>query len=297
MSRIDKLVTNAFPDELRNVEPIEVDEDAVLALTLAKLGLEQPAGPLREPQQMDGEKKLIFFDGSGQKRVAALVEIPLEREKHHWTHWAGGAAAACLALACLFWWGPLLLGALGFGTRAHSTGELGPEPSDGSVNGIAAVQGTPAPTASSEVEWVVLEGNANDIEVRPGFTQDGSGLSVTLRIRNAPPSYYSVRAQYQGKELYCVTRREGDSGEGWQDLELSFLSEVAFDPEGHVDLIVELVPALVYGSGSSSLSYLTAAGFTLHLDDGAAVRFSRDDYLSRGYTISSDYLWLARDEE
>ena len=29
MSEIDKLINQAFPDELRDIEPIDVDEDAI----------------------------------------------------------------------------------------------------------------------------------------------------------------------------------------------------------------------------------------------------------------------------
>ena len=41
MSEIDKLVNRAYPDELRRVTPIAVDEGAILARTLEKLGLEE----------------------------------------------------------------------------------------------------------------------------------------------------------------------------------------------------------------------------------------------------------------
>ena len=38
MSEIDKLINQAFPDELRDIEPIDVDEDAILSRALENLG-------------------------------------------------------------------------------------------------------------------------------------------------------------------------------------------------------------------------------------------------------------------
>lgn len=283
MSRIDKLVTNAFPDELRNVEPAEVDEDAILDLTLAKLGLEQPAVPPAD--QRAGEKKRIIFDADGGKREEVLVEIPVERVKRPWVRWAAGAAAACLALACLFWWAPLLLSTMGFGTRAHSTGELEGQPSDGAVFGTVS---SAAPSANEDKDGALraLEGNGGDIEVLPNFTAEGNGLNVSLRFHNVSTSYYSVKAVYEGKELYCITRRVGDNAE---TLSLTFLSEETFNPNGHIDLFVELIPALAFSQSDLSIGYLTAAGFTLSLYSGSVSNFSQEEYELWGYTVSDSY--------
>ena len=50
MSEIDKRIGKAFPDELRDVEPIAVDEDAILKMTLDTLGLKPSPKPgLPEP--------------------------------------------------------------------------------------------------------------------------------------------------------------------------------------------------------------------------------------------------------
>lgn len=99
MSEIDKLVNRAYPDELRKVTPIAVDEDAILGRTLEKLGLEKDTQP-------SGEKR----PRHGERRPAKLVEVPLEREKGGWMKWAGWAVAACVAVVCAVTWWPKLDG-------------------------------------------------------------------------------------------------------------------------------------------------------------------------------------------
>ena len=49
MSEIDKLINQAFPDELRDIEPIDVDEDAILSMTLENLGL-KPSPKIELPE-------------------------------------------------------------------------------------------------------------------------------------------------------------------------------------------------------------------------------------------------------
>ncbi len=49
MSEIDKLINQAFPDELRDIEPIDVDEDAILSRALENLGL-KPSPRLELPE-------------------------------------------------------------------------------------------------------------------------------------------------------------------------------------------------------------------------------------------------------
>lgn len=121
MSEIDKLINRAFPDELRNVEPVDVDEDAILSLTLEKLGLgpdltdgpaeDEPGKPARTRKAPKPEKEL------------KLVEAPVVVVKHPWLNWAGWAVAACLMLAFVANWGPWLIANLGFGTQPQTPGE------------------------------------------------------------------------------------------------------------------------------------------------------------------------------
>ena len=73
MSEIDKLVNRAYPDELRRVTPIAVDEGAVLAQTLEKLGLagaKRPSRRRRRPERYAGRHEA--------RREARLVEVPVE---------------------------------------------------------------------------------------------------------------------------------------------------------------------------------------------------------------------------
>ncbi len=104
MSEIDKLVNRAYPDELRRVTPIAVDEGAVLAQTLEKLGLagaKRPSRRRRHPERYAGRHEA--------RREARLVEVPVEPPRRRWIGWAGWAAAACIAVACAVNFGPALL--------------------------------------------------------------------------------------------------------------------------------------------------------------------------------------------
>lgn len=118
MNRIDKLVNRAFPDELRNVEPIAVDEDAIFAHTLEKLGLNAQS-PLAEPKPLKQSQR--------GRREAKLVEVPQTEVKHRWVEWTGWAVAACLVIAFAVSWGPWLMSNLGFGTRDPGPAEKGPQ--------------------------------------------------------------------------------------------------------------------------------------------------------------------------
>lgn len=106
MSEIDKLVNQAYPDELRRVSPIAVNEEAVLARTLDKLGLEGS-----EPAKNQTKKKKGRYVGRHEaQREIHLVEVPQEpAPKHRWIGWIGWAAAACLLITCAVRFGPFLL--------------------------------------------------------------------------------------------------------------------------------------------------------------------------------------------
>lgn len=121
MSEIDKLINQAFPDELRDIEPIDVDEDAILQLTLQQLGL-KPSQKLELPQLSPTPVKSAKRSGEGQQEPE-LAEAPAAA-RHRWIEWAGWAIAACLVLAFAVKWGPWLIENLGFGLAPRSSGDV-----------------------------------------------------------------------------------------------------------------------------------------------------------------------------
>ncbi len=133
MSEIDKLVNRAYPDELRRVTPIAVDEGAVLAQTLEKLGLagaKRPSRRRRRPERYAGRHEA--------RREARLVEVPVEPPRRRWIGWAGWAAAACIAVACAVNFGPALLEhVLVYPTGARTAGDYaGPQEGGGEAGGV-----------------------------------------------------------------------------------------------------------------------------------------------------------------
>lgn len=127
MSEIDKLVNQAFPDELRDVEPIDVDEDEILQLTLEQLGL-SPSPKLEVPELPVKPVKRGRRRG-GKRQEPEFVEVPVVVH-HRWVDWAGWAIAACLVLVFAVNWGPWLVRNLDFGIGPRSPGDAvlgGPE--------------------------------------------------------------------------------------------------------------------------------------------------------------------------
>lgn len=120
MSEIDKLINQAFPDELRDIEPIDVDEDAILAMTLEQLGLEQGPElpvPVAKPLRRLAQSEPVKEKPSGPE----FVEVPVVLH-HRWVDWAGWAIAAYLVLVCAVNWGPWLVNNLDFGIGPRSPG-------------------------------------------------------------------------------------------------------------------------------------------------------------------------------
>lgn len=142
MSQIDKLVNKAFPDELRHVEPVDVDEDAILALTMEKLGLGQDQGA--QPVKGKG-----ILRGRGKRQEEKLVAVPLVAVRRRWVDRIGIALAACLVLTCGVYWGPWLLHNLGFGSRAPA--------SQGGYTGADAPQGGTDEVQAGGVKVVIGE--------------------------------------------------------------------------------------------------------------------------------------------
>ena len=105
MREIDKLVNRAYPDELRRVTPIAVDEKAILSRALDKLGLEEakPAG------KTASRRRSRYIGRHGAKPNLQLVEMPQEPAGRPWVTWLGWAVAACVAIAAVVNIGPYLL--------------------------------------------------------------------------------------------------------------------------------------------------------------------------------------------
>ena len=131
MSEIDKLINQAFPDELRDVEPIDVDEDAILAMTLDALGLESST-KAELPELIPARRRartLPREEKTGPN--TEYVEVPVV-VRRRWLDWAGWAIAACLVLILAVNWGPWLINNLDFGIGPRSSG-------DGVVSGSSSV--------------------------------------------------------------------------------------------------------------------------------------------------------------
>lgn len=121
MREIDKLVSRAYPDELRRVTPIPVDEKAILARTLGKLNLTEAAPAARK--EPSSRKKGRYVGRHSKKPEPQLVEMPREPRQRRWTTWLGWAAAACLLLAAAVNFGPYMLQGMGLGTTPAAQGE------------------------------------------------------------------------------------------------------------------------------------------------------------------------------
>lgn len=115
MREIDKLVSRAYPDELRRVTPIPVDEKAILARTLGKLNLTEAASSTW--------KKGRYVGRHSKKPEPQLVEMPREPRQRRWTTWLGWAVAACLLLVAAVNFGPYMLQGMGLGTAPAAQGE------------------------------------------------------------------------------------------------------------------------------------------------------------------------------
>lgn len=121
MREIDKLVSRAYPDELRRVTPIPVDEKAILARALGKLNLTEAAPAARKEPSF--WKKGRYVGRHSKKPEPQLVEMPREPRQRRWTTWLGWAAAACLLLAAAVNFGPYMLQGMGLGTTPAAQGE------------------------------------------------------------------------------------------------------------------------------------------------------------------------------
>lgn len=264
MSRIDKLVSKAFPDELRHVEPIETDEDALFAMTLEKLGLDSPAPAGQE------EPKGPLSVLRREKRQEKLVEVPLVRVKRRWANWIGGALAACLVLGCGIYWGSWLLHSLGFGTRAHSPGGGEEHP------GVVAV-GSPSPSPTPQRAGVQDELPAIDVG---SSIATANRFTVTMSFRGLLPSAYKAEARLGSQELYCMERSTGEKSENVQLLSMTFVSEEMFEEmeENQLVLRLELIPGLLGEEKDIDLqAYPKSRGFVVDTRSGYTRELSSEE--------------------
>lgn len=271
MSEIDKLINRAFPDELRNVEPAEVDEDAILALTLQKLGLKEtettgseagkaertPRPARRPPVEQGGD----------------LEEAPLIVVRHSWVNWAGWIAAACLVIVFAINWGPWLIRNLGFGTgQPYKAGDKWPTGPNGADVVSQSADGDPQPITVTPVNAaeegedtfsITLDISSQDsTQVNLDWfdfrltTLDGESVEQVSRSNGDGKVLlvYSSIAQEQEyfelavRQLVPLTSSDGSQvGFDWQDVEV-------------------LVMNLEFGTAASQLSEKSSVVF-----DGFAV--------------------------
>ncbi len=260
MSRIDKLVAKAFPDELRSVTPVETDEAALFAMTLKKLGLE-PAAPAA-PEEPKGPLAFLHREKSQGK----LIEVPLEQVKHRWASWLGGAIAACLVLSCGIYWGGWLMHSLGVGTRAHSAGEEISHP------GVEAV--SPSPASQEDVP----QSEELSMQVVSCLPSENS-LTVGVKFHGLSPSLYMAEVRCKGNELYCVARStEGDTEEE-STLKLTFVGEKSFEDAGNEQLVLrfQLIPGQVGAEEENAEAYPQQVGFVINTTSGYVKQVSGEE--------------------
>ena len=171
MSEIDKLINQAFPDELRDIEPIDVDEDAILSRALENLGL-KPSPRLELPELTVKHPRRRNTAGQSKKEEPEFVEVP-GVVHHRWRDWAGWAFAACLVLVVAVNWGPWLIKSLDFGLGPRSAGDAAAPESGGSpaVSGGAAF---------------VLEDDSQKVSVAVASVSYGAEDTVTIEMTITP---------------------------------------------------------------------------------------------------------------
>ena len=231
MSEIDKLVNRAFPDELRNVEPVDVDEDAILALTLEKLGL--GADEPEPAEEIPEERRPAWVRGAKPQKERKLVEAPMVAVGRQWVNWAGWAVAACLILVFAINWGPWLLSNLGFGTaRPQATG-VDSEPVHQRPWGpdtLVPANESPAPSQVEPNQILTME-NPSDVAVTPvsaAYNKDGTfvirlditgrdgaqvnvdWLDITLTTLDGEAVEQTARSHEDGKVFLTYRNKTGE---------------------------------------------------------------------------------------
>lgn len=304
MSEIDKLVNRAYPDELRKVAPIAVDEEAILAKTLEKLGLEKEAQP-------GGGKKDKHEARHGERRPVRLVEVPLEREKGGWVKWAGWAVAACVAVVFAVTWWPKLEGPRAGAPAAPGAyfKEMG-EDIDGTGKLPARAAGDKALGPDAEIIEKMVDSISNGTgisenvgieaangakpgeNVRNGITVSQvyptkTGFTLYVSFQNntleeiGQHSFEVFSESSEGSTGYFITKRS--NAEGLAIVEFSRGTE-----ESSQDSAVLWVYRMGGAEEEANAGSVVAA-FYLYPGENKGIPFSEEDYVLYGLNGSSNY--------
>lgn len=291
MSEIDKLVNRAYPDELRKVTPIAVDEDAILARTLEKLGLEKEEQPGKE-------KKPRHEARHTERKPVRLVEVPLERSKGGWVKWAGWAVAACVAMVFAVTWWPKMEGPRAGAPVAPGAyfEEIGEDiDGDGNVAARAAGErqaGLDAGIVSKTVDDIA---NGKGISVNLGieavnearFGQDIRGGILVTQV-NPTKNGFTLYISFQENTLEEIEQHNfevyGESGAGYYIAKRSNMEGLVIVEfsRGKEESGEDSAVLLVYrmdgtGAGDETDGNVTAA-FHLYPSERKAIPFTQEDY-------------------
>lgn len=276
MSEIDKLVNRAFPDELRNVEPIQADEDAILAMTMEKLGLE----PSRPEQPDIPAKPLLRWTERRPAREKAepeLIEVPVV-VRRRWVNWAGWAIAACLVLVCALNWGPWLIDNLDFGTGPRSMGDIQANPIEGdSSNALANAE----PESSSSTTG----GNSYGVQVDVSdVSYRDDAMVITLTFRDMDTRETLDLDQFDIKLSTLSGESISRSSRNNTDDQVVVSYEMPEDYANTAYLlnmeIRQPAPLLDESGRQIGFSYQDVESMTLDLKDGRAIRTATGEAVS-----------------
>ncbi|MCI9552426.1 MAG: hypothetical protein HFE94_02690 [Acutalibacter sp.] len=193
MTEIDKIVNQAFPDELRRVQPIPVDEEKILARTFEKLGLEKAPAP----QPVKARRgRYVQRHSLHREEEPTLVAVAIEPARPMWRALVGWALAACLVLACGIGFGPTFLRSLPW------------EKTSGVMAGGAPPQtaGGPETIAEGGAELAPLDGAdqgslsgsaAPDVQKRDAAEKEKSRHAVLNALYSGADTIF-----YQGGDIY-----------------------------------------------------------------------------------------------
>ena len=221
MSEIDKLINQAFPDELRDVEPIDVDEDAILAMTLDALGLE--SSPMAELPELIPVRRRARTVRREEKTGpnTEYVEVPVV-VRRRWLDWAGWAIAACLVLVLAVNWGPWLINNLDFGIGPRSPGDSVVSGSSSEGGGVTVENSFGATVGITSVSNEGNEEVSITLIITPvimpeeldmdqfGFEMESSDGSepLTRLVRSSEGNHVTLRYRLNGSRRLVLTVRQ-----------------------------------------------------------------------------------------
>lgn len=236
MSEIDKLINQAFPDELRGVEPIDVDEDAILAMTLDALGLE--SSPKAELPELIPVRRRSR-PARKKEEKPEFVEVPVV-VRRRWLDWAGWAIAACLVLVLAVNWGPWLINNLdfGIGPRSSVDGAVSGSGSSESSGGVTVQHSFGASVGISRVSYDGDEEVSVTLVITPaimpeeldmdqfGFEMEGEGGETITRLgRSSEGNRVTLRYGLDGSRHLILTVRQAKTLTDGRGNELGFTYE------------------------------------------------------------------------